>query len=181
VRVALAASATPCHGDALTSGLQITDQLTRCAITDHGSNRNFDDAIIAAMPVTVAAHTMLPAASFVQLLITKVEQCRELRIGNGDHITAASPVPAARPAARDEFLAPKTDTAAPAVTGDHANFDFVNEFHAKLFRRDRSHNTPLFSPSCQMSGFCLLLVLFSSAGQKKSPEEGLSSSNAWSY
>ena len=133
MRVALAPSAAGRNNYALTSGLQIADQLTRCCVTDDGSDRDFDDAVVAAVPVTVAAHAMLPAAGFVELLVTQIEQCRELRIGNGDDVTAVSAVAAARAAARNEFLAAKTDAAAPAVPGDDANFDFVNEFHAKNY------------------------------------------------
>ena len=132
MRIAFAASAAVCNDHLLTSALQITNQLTRCAITDNAADRNFDDPVIAAVSVTVAAHAMLPAASFVELLITKVEQCRELRIRNGDHITAAAAIAAARTAAWDEFLAPKTDAAAPAISGVSEDFDSINKHEERL-------------------------------------------------
>jgi hypothetical protein len=183
MRVALAPSAAARNNYALTSSLQITHQLTRCGVTDNGSDWDIDDAVVTAVPVTVAAHAMLPAAGFVELLVTQIEQCRELRIGNRDDITAVAAVAAARAAARNEFLTAKTDAAAPAVPGDDANLDFVNEFHAKNYSMADASLTSavVLHHVTACVDFRLWLMFFSSAGQKKSPEEGLSSSNARCY
>src|SRR5690349_1535902 len=182
MRVALAPSAAARNNYALTSSLQITHQLTRCGVTDNGSDRDIDDAVVTAVPVTVAAHAMLPAAGFVELLVTQIEQCRELRIGNRDDITAVAAVAAARAAARNEFLTTKTDAAAAAVPGDDADLDFVNEFHAKNYSMaDASLTSAVVLHHVTTCVDFRLCSFLSSAGQKKSPEEGLSSSNARCY
>jgi hypothetical protein len=72
---------------------------------------------------------MLATPGLVLLLIAQIEERGKLRVGFHDHVTATPAVAPAWPAPRHELFPPKGDTATPAIAGNDADLDFVNEFH----------------------------------------------------
>ena len=101
-------------------------------ISNDGADGDFNDPVFARFSVLIFAQSMLAAARLVLLLVAQIQKRRKLRIGQGDHVSTLSTIAAIGTATRDKFFAPEADTTAPAVTGDHADFYFVDELHLDL-------------------------------------------------
>ena len=68
----------------------------------------------------------------VELLVTEVQQSRELRISQRHHGTTITSVTAVGTATGNKFFPPKADASPPAGAGDDFDFDFVDELHRLL-------------------------------------------------
>jgi hypothetical protein len=67
-------------------------------------------------------------------MVTEVDECVLARRDDDVDGTAETAVASVRTAARDELLAPKTETAAPAVAGGHMDVHLIDE-HPDQYRR----------------------------------------------
>jgi hypothetical protein len=134
--VAFAASTAGGNHEALARNFKITHELARGRIPYNRADRNMNHAVIAAPPVAITTHAMLPASRFVLFLVAQIEQGCKLGIGFHNHIAAAPAVAATGSSSRHELLAPKCDAAATAVSRNDANLGFIDELHDAVLKRE---------------------------------------------
>jgi hypothetical protein len=76
VRIAFAASPARSEHDMVPGLIQIADRLTGPGVANNRSHRNFDDEVLAATPMTVAAHSVLTATGLALFVIAEIQQRR---------------------------------------------------------------------------------------------------------
>jgi hypothetical protein len=101
---------------------------------DEGADGDLDIEIVRAMSGPVGALSVLTVPGFELGMVTEVDQ--RVLAGRDDDVdgTAEATVASVRTAARDELLAPKTKTAAPAVASGHMDVHLIDE-HPDQYRR----------------------------------------------
>src|SRR5690606_20937515 len=91
-----------------------------------------------ALTVAIAAHAVFTALRLIGARHPEIRQGIDAFGGHQKHAAAIAAVAAIRPAQRNEFFAPETDTAVPAVAGQYAYGCFVKKFHNEKRRYTRS-------------------------------------------
>src|SRR5262245_12956624 len=102
----------------------------------------------------IFTQSMLTTTRLVLLLVPQIQECRELRVGQRNDVSALSTIATVRAAARNKLFSPEADAPAPAITGDDTDFDLIDELH--------------FAPRCSSLRF---------SSQKKAPERGFLDQN----
>src|SRR5262249_33477440 len=127
--ISFSAPASRGHNDALAGRLQIANQLSGRCIPDDRAHRHLDHAIVAAPAIAILAHALLAAASPISFREAKIERRGKLMISSPHHVPPMAAIAAIGAASRNELLPPETHATTPAITGDDADFYFIDELH----------------------------------------------------
>ena len=107
-------------------------------VDDLRADRDLQHRVGAAPAGAVLAHAVHAGLGLEMLLVAEVDQ-RVEAAGAFDHdVAAAAAVAAVGAAEFDEFLAPERDAARPAVARADIDAGLIEEFHARLVRRNRA-------------------------------------------
>ena len=108
---------------------EVADHLVGVDVDHDRADRDGNHPVLAALAVHLAAHAVLAALRLELALVAEVDQGVEVFVGLDPDVAAVAAVAAVGPAQRDELLAPEAHAAVAAVSGDHCDFGFVDEFH----------------------------------------------------
>jgi hypothetical protein len=134
MRIAFAASPAGGEHTTVPDLIQIADSLARPGVSNDRSHRHFNDDILTATPMTIAAHSVLSATGLTFLMIAKIQQRCELWIRNRDDIATGPTIATVRSAAANELLTMKADATTSAIAANDPYFCLIDEFHDLIIR-----------------------------------------------
>jgi hypothetical protein len=163
MRIAFAAPAAGGEHNTVAGLIQIADSLAGPGVANDSSHRNFNDEILAAAAMTIAAHSVLAATGLALFVIAEIQQCRELCIRNRDDIATGPAIATVGSAAANELLTMKADATTSAIAANDPYFCLIDEFHDLIIREPQvrprltdhlattSHLLYLFSTHCTIA------------------------------
>src|SRR5690554_1075781 len=117
--------------DGLLSGLgEVCEELECVCVTDERADGDADDLGLAGLP----CHALIAAGpsvfSFDDASVSKVEECGDALVGEGDDVCASSSVSPGGATEFDEFFTSEGDGAFAAFSGSDFDMYLINKAHA---------------------------------------------------
>src|SRR5262245_61637470 len=129
MRIAEATIAALGDRGTLTHFGEIGDERLAVFFVDLGTDRHFENDILAIGAGAVLAHAIAAALRLEMLLVAVIDQRIEAIDGFDHHVAASPAIAAVRAAEFDEFLAPERHAAVAASAGRYVDLGFIEEFH----------------------------------------------------
>src|SRR4051812_40578654 len=106
---------------------EIVNQFATLYVVNTGTNRNFQDDVVACLSGAVGTFAVTPALRVVFRIETKMNQGVVRLARLHDHVPTAPPVAATGAATRDELLPAEGNATVAAVAGLDTDFRFIDE------------------------------------------------------
>src|SRR5262245_37152247 len=129
MRIAEAAIAALGDRGTLTHFGEICDERLAVFFVDLGTDRHFENDILAIGTGAVLAHAIAATLRLEMLLVAVINQRIEAIDGLDHRVAALAAIAAVRAAELDEFLAPERHAAVAARAGRYVDLGFIEEFH----------------------------------------------------
>src|SRR5258707_429018 len=128
-KMLIAASSAPTLRDkhALAGRRQVGERFSGLVVENQRADRHLQNHFIAGVPGAIRAFTVAAAVALEFAVVAIAQQGVVVGMGFDEDAAAVAAVSAGRPAARNEFLAPKRNAAVAAIAGLHQYFCFVYE------------------------------------------------------
>ena len=128
-QVAKTTVATLGNGDDLTSLQQLKQHFAGIGIADDGSHGHVQRNVVARSAKHIGTHTVLTTLGIVATRVAVVDQCVQVLIGHGIHMTATATVSTVGAAKFFVFFVPERHASIATVTSGNVDKSFVNELH----------------------------------------------------